>query len=258
VLSPCLFFSGRAFAGAWNQQSGEGQLITTSSWSSAGQIFDNDFNLVSLEGFSKTETRLYLEHGLTDWLTLVGNTGFQTLSFVDDSSQFNFTGLDDVELGAQYKLYTKTGLSTSVRFSYIIDSQLDNRVVDVLRGSDQVELRGLIGQSRETILGEFFYDAQFALRSDDFKGVDGIQSALTLGYKPTDRSLFLAQSFANFSDDEVVDDFPVQEQFQLNTQISGAYKYRPGRYVQFGVGQTLTGQNIVKERNVFIGLWGEY
>jgi len=92
-----------AGAGAWNQRAGEGQVISTSSWSHAGQIFDDDYNAVPLRGFTKTETRLYIEQGITDWLTVVGNGGLQSLNFRDDASRFDFEGLDDIEIGMQFK-----------------------------------------------------------------------------------------------------------------------------------------------------------
>lgn len=250
--------SSPAFAGAWNQQAGEGQVISTSSWAHAGQIFDDDFDAVPLRGFTKTETRLYIEQGITDWFTLVGNTGFQTLNFRDGDSRFDFDGLDDIELGAQIKTHAGKDLATSIRVSYIIDSALDNQAVDVLRGGDQVELRALIGQSREILIGDFFYDAQFALRSESLSDVDGIQAALTTGYKPTERWLFMVQSFLNVSDQEEIDGFDIPQQLQLNTQISGSRQFKPGRYIQIGVGKTLIGRNIVKERSVFLGLWTEY
>ena len=245
-------------AGAWNQRAGEGQVISTSTWAHAREIFDNNFDAVPLRGFTKTESRLYLEQGVTDWLTLVGNTGFQTLNFRDGDSRFDFDGLDDIEIGAQFKLHSRKGLATSLRLSYVIDSRLDNQAIDVLRGGDQIELRGLIGQSAETIIGDFFYDAQFALRSEALSDVDGIQAALTTGFKPKDRWLFMAQSFTNFSDSERVDGFIVPQQLQVNAQISVGHQYKPGRYVQIGAGKTFFGQNIVKERSVFIGLWTEY
>ncbi len=258
VLGWALSFSVQARAGAWNQKGGEGQIISTSYWSHAGQIFNDDYKAVPLRGFTKTETRLYLEHGLTDWLTLVGNGGFQTLNFRDDDSRFDFDGLDDTELGLQFKLRAREGLSVALRASYIVDSRLDNRAVDVLRGGDQYEVRGLIGQSRETLLGDVFYDAQLAARTERFGGLDGVQGALTLGFKPTHRWLFMAQSYLNFSDDDKVDGFDVAEQTQLISTLSLARQYKPGRYIQIGAGQTLFGQNIVKERSLFIGLWTEY
>ena len=247
-----------AFAGAWNQRAGEGQVISTSSWAHADEIFNDDFDAVPLRGFTKTETRLYIEQGVTDWLTIVGNTSFQTLNFRDGDSRFDFDGLDDIELGAQINTYSKRDLATSLRVSYIIDSALDNQAIDVLRGGDQIELRALIGQSRETLIGDFFYDAQFALRSEALSDVDGIQGALTTGFKPTERWLFMVQSFVNFSDREIIDGFDVPSQLQFNSQISAGHQYRPGRYIQIGAGKTLIGQNIVKERSIFIGLWTEY
>ena len=254
----CLLLSEPAQAGAWNQRAGEGQVISTSSWIHAGQVFNDDYDAVPLRGFTKTETRLYIEQGVTDWLTLVGNGGFQTLNFRDGDSRFDFEGLDDTEIGLQFKVHAREGFASAIRASYIIDSKLDNRAVDVLRGGDQYELRGLIGQSRETVLGDFFYDAQIAARTERFDRLDGIQGALTLGYKPTHRWLVMSQIYLNFSDDDVVDGFIVPKQTQLTSHISIARQYKPGRYVQFGAGQALFGQNIVKERSLFIGIWTEY
>lgn len=258
VVGALLFITSKAHAGAWNQRAGEGQIISTSYWSNAGKIFDDDYNAVPLRGFTKAETRLYIEQGVTDWLTLVGNGGFQTLNFRDGDSRFDFDGLDDLEVGLQIKTNGREGFATSIRFSYVLDSQLDNQAVDLLRGGDQFELRALIGQSRETLLGDFFYDAQAALRTENFQQVDAAQAALTLGYKPTQRWLVMSQTFLNFSETDEVDGFLVPEQTQLTAQISLARQYKPGRYIQLGGGQTVFGQNIVKERSLFIGFWTEY
>lgn len=258
ALGLCLLASSQAHAGAWNQRAGEGQVISTSSWSNAGQIFNEDYDAVPLRGFTKSETRLYIEQGVTDWLTLVGNGGFQTLNFRDGDSRFDFEGLDDIELGLQSKLHSREGFASAIRASYIIDSKLDNRAVDVLRGGDQFELRGLVGQSQETLIGDFFYDAQIAARTESFDRLDGIQAALTLGYKPTHRWLIMSQTYLNVSEDDLVDGFKVSEQTQLTSNVSIARQYKPGRYVQFGAGQTFLGQNIVKERSLFIGIWTEY
>ncbi|WP_233349737.1 hypothetical protein [Litorimonas cladophorae] len=257
-MSSGLCLSVEAFAGAWNQRAGEGQVISTSSWSQAGQIYTDDFDAVPLQGFSKTETRLYLEQGVTDWLTLVGNGGFQTLSFRDVDSRFDFEGLDDLELGFQVKTYAREGLATSIRLSYIFDDAIDNLAVDVIGGGDQLELRALIGQSRETLIGDFFYDAQFALRSESLDRLDGIQSALTLGFKPTERWLAMVQTYGNHANDQTVDGFIAPEQFQLSINLSLARQYKPGRYIQIGTGQTVLGRNIVKEKSLFIGIWTDY
>jgi len=152
ILGACFFFSERAYAGAWNQRAGEGQVISTSYWSNAGQIFNEDYEAVPLQGFTKTETRFYIEQGLTDWLTFVGNTGLQTLNFRDGDSRFDFEGLDDVELGLQFKTHAREGLSTAI-----------------------------------------------------FEKVDVLQTALTLGFKPTERWLLMSQSYLNFSNNDKVD-----------------------------------------------------
>lgn len=258
VWAASLLFAATVDAGAWNQRAGEGQVISTSSWTHASQIFNDDYDAVPLRGFTKTETRLYIEQGVTDWLTLVGNTGFQTLNFRDEDSRFDFDGLDDIEIGVQFDTHSRSGFATAIRLSFVLDSQLDNRAIDVLSGGDQFELRGLIGQSRETLLGDFFYDAQLALRSKDFGKLDGAQAALTLGYKPNHRWLIMSQSYVNQAARDKVDGFIVPEQVQIDTHFSAARQYRPGRYIQLGVGRSVFGRNIVKERSVFMGLWTKY
>lgn len=247
-----------AFAGAWNQRAGEGQVISTSSWSQADRIYNDNFDTVPLQGFSKTESRLYIEQGVTDWLTVVGNGGFQSLDFRDSDSRFQFEGLDDLELGVQVKTYAREGLATSVRLSYIFDNDIDNRAVDVIGGGDQFELRALVGQSRETLLGDFFYDAQFALRSESLDRLDGVQTALTMGFKPTQRWLAMFQSYANYASDQEVDGFTAPEQIQLSLNLSLARQYKPGRYIQIGTGRTVLGRNIVQEKSLFIGIWTDY
>lgn len=247
-----------AVAGAWNQRAGEGQVISTSSWSQASRIFTDDYDTDSLRSFSKTESRLYIEQGVTDWLTVVGNGGFQSLDFRDTDSRFEYEGLDDIELGVQVKTYARQGLATSLRLSYVFDNDIDNRAVDVIGGGDQVELRALIGQSRETLIGDFFYDAQLALRSETLDRVDGVQSALTVGYKPTERWLAMMQSYANHANDQQEDGFIAPEQFQLSINLSLARQYKPGRYIQIGAGRTVLGRNIVQENSLFIGIWTDY
>jgi len=96
------------------------------------------------------------------------------------------------------------------------------------------------------------------LRTETFERVDQAQAAVTLGYKPTQRWLLMAQSYAIVSAGEVVEGFRVPEQLEVSSHMSLARQFRPGRYVQLGVGQTIFGRNIVKERSVFIGLWTEY
>jgi len=113
VLGVCLLLSEQAHAGAWNQRAGEGQIITTTHWARAdGGNFDDDLAVIS--NFTKLETRLWLEHGLTDNLTLVLNGALQQISYSDISEKVEFEGFDDTEFGLQFEIASYAAQTFSV------------------------------------------------------------------------------------------------------------------------------------------------
>jgi len=230
----------------------------TAGLSGGSAIYDDDFEPVALQDYTKQETRLYLEHGITDWLTFVGNTGLQEIRFRSDESAFDYSGFDRTELGLQGRVLSKEGLALSLRASYVIDGGPDTRLVDVLPGGDAYELRALLGLSRETLIGDVFQDLQIAARTGDGSRIDNVRAEWTLGIKPTHRTLIMAQAFASHAPDDRIEGFRVPSQLQVTGQVSVARQIKPGRYLQLGVGHTLVGRNIVRETSLNIGLWTEY
>ena len=248
----------QAQAGAWNQDKNHGQIIITGVWSDGSVKYDDDFDTVNIRDFSKTETRIYVEHGLTDRLTFVGNAAYQNINFTDVDSSFSYDGLDRTELGVQWQLARKQDLAVAVKASYIIDSNLPNSAVDVFSVGDMVELRGLIGQSRETSKGDFFYNAEFALRTADFDRIDSFHGEIALGWKPDDRHMILLQNYANMSPEVFFIEDRNPEQIQFQSQLSIMRRDKKGRGMQIGVQQTWAGRNIVKETALTVGSWLPY
>lgn len=252
------WFTPSAEAGAWNQKPGEGLIITTSGWYHADDLFQDDTVRVDFLGYTKTETRIWIESGLTKKLTFVGNTAYQDLDYRDDVSRITYQGLGDIELGVQWQVKRKEGLAASLRMSYIIDSGLDNRFPDVQSNGDTVEFRALLGQSRETLIGDFFHDTQVAIRVDTLGIFDSVHGTATLGYKPTDKWSVMAQGFADYTENLATDGSRDQIRSQISGQLSLVHQFKPGRYAQLGGKLALDGRNAVKERALIIGVWTEY
>ncbi len=247
-----------AEAAAWNQSDRDGLFIFGSNLTQASEFFDDDLNAVPLSEFEKTEVRAYLEYGIARKLTLVGNTAWQQISFEQEAVSFKFTGLDQTELGLQYELARREGLAASLRASYVIDGGPDTTLVDVLPGGDAIELRALLGQSRETLLGDLFYDVQIAARTRDFDRIDSLHGDWTLGYKPTHRNMVLVQGFTNYAPKDRIQDFKINPQLQVTGKLSYARQVTPGRWIQIGLERTMVGRNIVRETTLATGIWTEF
>jgi len=248
-----------AYAGAWNLPKNEGQIIVTGAFTGGNSIFDDDGNRQEAD-FSKTESRIFFEHGAADRWTLTANTALQMSQFQSEQSVFNFDDFDDTELGLRYQLKRREGFAVSVQASYIIDGGSADNILDIGGGRDVVELRGLWGQSYETQRwGDVFFDAQIAGRLRVSGGqYDSTRADLTLGYKPTPKWFVFLQNFSTLRASETAMGFRVDEQFQFKSNISLGYSYKANRFIQFGYSETLFGRNIVKERGVFISTWVKY
>lgn len=99
------------WAGAWSQQKGQGLAITTYRYYGTHKVFSGSGSLVKSENgghFTKNEANLYLEYGVTNNITLLGNFFLQHVSSSDRVSgrDSNF-GLSQQEVGARWQFSNK-------------------------------------------------------------------------------------------------------------------------------------------------------
>jgi len=247
-----------AYAGAWNLPPGEGQIITTYNYSQADEAYtDIDFIDSSVE-FTKSEVRVFYEHGLTKHVTAVVNAAHQTINFNELQSSINFSDFDKTEFGLRYEIKRREGLAVSVQASYILGGGPPESILDVGSRKDSFELRGLWGQSKEFENYAIFFDAQAAIRARNTDRIEDWRSDLTLGWRDKKKFMALLQGYhterASFDQDGFV--VPVQKRTKL--QASLIYEYKKNRLVQFGYTQTLAGRNVVKEKALSLGTWIRY
>jgi len=247
-----------AYAGAWNLPPGEGQIITTYNYSQADEAYtDIDFIDSSVE-FTKSEVRVFYEHGLTKHVTAVVNAAHQTINFNELQSSINFSDFDKTEFGLRYEIKRREGLAVSVQASYILGGGPPESILDVGSRKDSFELRGLWGQSKEFENYAIFFDAQAAIRARNTDRIEDWRSDLTLGWRDKKKFMALLQGYhterASFGQDGFV--VPVQKRTKL--QASLIYEYKKNRLVQFGYTQTLAGRNVVKEKALSLGTWIRY
>ena len=249
---------GIAFAGAWNLPPGDGQIISTYNYSQADEAYTDIEGLDTAVEFTKSEIRVFYEHGLTKHITAVVNAAHQTIRFNGLQSSINFSDFDKTELGLRYEIKRREGLAVSIQGSYILGGGPPESILDIGSRQDSFELRGLWGQSKEFENYVIFFDAQAAIRAHNRDRIEDWRTDLTLGWKDKKKFMALLQGYytqrASFGRDGFV--VPVQKRAKL--QASLVYEYKKNRLVQFGYLQTLGGRNIVKERTLSLGTWLRY
>ncbi|WP_026941632.1 hypothetical protein [Hellea balneolensis] len=247
-----------AHAGAWNLPPGEGQIISTYNYSRADKAFTDRDDLGSEVEFTKSEMRVFYEHGLTPHVTAVVNAAHQTINYDGLGSSISFKDFDETELGLRYEIKRREGLAVSVQASYIIGGGPPNSILDIGDRDDSFELRGLWGQSKEFENYVLFFDAQAAIRARNTDRVQDWRTDLTLGWKDKKKLMALLQGYHTQRTSFGRDGFIVPVQKRTKLQASIIYEYKKNRLVQLGYLQTLAGRNIVKEGSVSFGTWIRY
>ncbi|MFA6207172.1 MAG: hypothetical protein WC689_13240, partial [Methylocystis sp.] len=208
-----------AFAGAWLMPPGEGQAIVTTTFADARKAYDANGRLIQTPSYRKFETRLYVEHGLFDWLTIVAEGGYMNFSgaagpydhlnlLVEEAKAglplslqgppgARYEGLGLGALGARTLLFTWGDYIVSLQAGVRAASPAARRFLD-MRDPVQADLRLLVGRPFELFGFPAFVDAQLGYRSRGQNG-DEIRADLTAGLRPLPAILVLAQSFSGFA-----------------------------------------------------------
>lgn len=253
-----------AFAGAWTLEPSRAQMILTGAYSSSNVLINGQGQTLSIQNFTKNDSRIYLEFGLTENLMMIGQGGYQFIDFQGAGSEISFAGFDETKLGLQYQIKKTPNSATSLSASYVADGGLDDPRLDLGGRNNEIELKALYGRSgtfksRKKLKLDWFYDVQlgtrFDLKSDN---LSQWHIGLTLGVKPGQKWMGLAQLYGLRSREQVNQGFTVPRSHQGKLELSLAYQIKPGQYVQFGAMQTLTGRNVVRETGLFTGIWRKF
>ncbi|MBM3625339.1 MAG: hypothetical protein FJX16_08490, partial [Alphaproteobacteria bacterium] len=207
------------YAGAWLMPPGEGQAILTTTFADARKAYDAKGRLIQTPPYRKFETRVYVEHGVLDWLTIVAEGGymnfqgaagpFDHLNLLIDEAKAGlplslqgpagarYEGLGLGGLGARTLLFTWGDYIVSLQAGVRAASPGARRFLD-MRDAVQGDLRLLVGRPFEVFGLPAFVDAQLGYRSRGQNG-DEIRADFTAGLRPLPPLLLLAQSFSGFA-----------------------------------------------------------
>lgn len=263
-----------ACAGAWLMAPGQGQAILTTTFADARKAYDAKGRLIETPSYRKFETRVYVEHGVLDWLTIVAEGGYMNFSgasgpldhlnlLIDEAKAglplsaqappgARYAGLGLGAFGARTLLFTWKDYVVSAQAGVRTASPAARRFLD-MRDAVQVDARLLVGRPFDLFGLPGFFDAQLGYRSRGQNG-DEIRADLTLGLRPLPPILLLAQSFSGFAPKGGPAGVVAAQKFQL----SAVYDMNASLSLQLGALAAIGGVNSPAERGLISALWWRY
>ncbi|WP_442753387.1 hypothetical protein ACNHKD_10250 [Methylocystis sp. JAN1] len=274
----CVHFSvcavSAARAGAWLYPEGKGQLILTTTFANAQNAYDAGGRLVKTPSYRKFETRAYLEHGVTDWLTFVAEGGamsFRGAPAPADHLEMliaeakaglpfsirpppgtKYEGLGLGAVGARLRLFEHGDYVFSFEAGARTASAEARRFLD-MRDATQIDARLLMGRSFSLFGMSGFVDTQLGFRTRGQNG-DEARMDLAAGLRPLDRLLLMAQSFSAIAPRAGAATLVAAQKFQL----SAVYDLTPAISLQVGGVTALSGVNSPAEHGIVAALWWRY
>jgi protein XagA len=261
-----------AHAGAFLFPEGEGQVIVTTTFADARKAYDSRGRLVDTPRYDKFETRAYVEYGLTDWLTIVGEGGGMNFraagSPLDHLNQLtaeaqlglplsiaptrgpHYLGVGVSAIGGRVRLLTYDDYLFSFEVSLRAATPLARRFLD-MRDDVQGDARILVGKPVEVFGLAGFVDMQFGYRARGQNG-DEVRADFTYGLRPWASLLLMAQSFTAASlGQRAAARFVSSQKFE----VSAVYDLTKDVSVQIGVIKALGGFNTPAERGLASAVW---
>lgn len=263
-----------ARAGAWLYPQGAGQVIVTTTFADARNAYDASGRLIRTPSYRKFETRAYIEHGVADGVTFVGEAGYMDFRGAAISSDYLQTLIGEAKAGLpltpqqpsgpHYSGFGVGAAGLRVRLleygPYVVSLEASLRAASAparryldMRDAAQADARVLVGRATEILGVPGFIDAQFGYRSRGQNG-DEARVDLTYGLRPLPQILLLAQSFTALTPRGGRAGLVASQKFQ----VGGVYDLTANISVQIGAVAALGGVNSPAERGLISAVWLRY
>lgn len=256
---PLLFLPfGPAMAGAWTQDRGQTQIITSVTVSEA---FDQFGPIAAPRGFyfNKTFVQESFEYGLTDWLTLLAAPEYVSARW-GAAAQAAIKAPDTaVEGGLRLRLFSGAGV-LSVQGTVETAGAFDLYVADPagsgagrLVSGKAGELRLLYGTNFKLLGARCFADLEAAQRWISAPRPNETAFDATTGIWLSKNSLLLLQSFNTLSQGKTDQPYRADK-----LELSVVHTLVKGWSLQMGGFLSPTGSNTIEERGLSLAIWRRY
>jgi hypothetical protein len=242
-----------AVAGAWTFPSGEGQIIETLfGWTGEGQPYGGAAGPKE----SRIEAQTYIEYGLADRLTVVGQAALERYELTAPSADV-FRGFDYSDIGLRAKLWSNDALVVSAQATAFVPGARDaSRPAQAGNTGGAGEARALVGYNFSFFGTPAFLDVEAAYRLRCAGPPDEWHLDLALGLKPSVRVMWLLQSYSTISAGSGSPGFPAWSSYAA--QLSIVYALDEHWSVQAGAFATIATVETNSQRGFVAAIWRKF
>ncbi len=239
---------GPGRAGALLAPPGDGEIITTASFSSSTRTFDAQGKLIPIPAYEKFELASYIEYGVDDKLTLVARPSFS----VYPTGTADPRDAADADLGARLSLFSSADTAISLQDLLHLPANPTPQQTNIL------DSETVFGNALSLLLTRGFTIGGYAAFIDiagSYRWQLGLpdewHADATFGVRPLPQFLWLLQGFATISRPSA----SCASYSSLKLQLSGVYDLSRTYSVQLGLFETIAGRNSGRELGTVAGLW---
>lgn len=279
-----LGFCTPVWAAAWVQEEGKTLTILKLSHTDDTDVFDDGGDRAEFndEGRSRQDQiNLYVEHGLTPDLTLVGNFYFNEVRYRSNSIPDDFDdtslGFGDQEFGLRYRLNPGIGEQWvgAVQALVSVPTYSEDADVALGQGGYHFELRYSIG--RGFMIGEHagYIDTGIAGRKRTGNPADEIRADATVGLAFTPKLMVIGElnHIEGLGNDSGNKEFAPEPGFESRSDmvyinstdydltklsLSALYALNSGMQVQAGYMKPVAGRNTGAAGGPFVAAWWRF
>lgn len=254
-----------AYAGAWTQESGHGQLILNTTYYATDRLWDNQGHRHDQPTYSKYELNPYLEYGITDTITAGANLSLQRAHQDGAPGAMDQTnwGVGDSEFFVRKRLWQGNGFVVSAEPMVKLPSPESSREMPQLGGVHPDAGMGLSAGYGFSAFGQNHFvdlDTQYRYRFGPPK--DQVRISGTVGIGITERWMVMPQMFATYrTASPSVASFTQSSADDYNLvklQLSAVYKVNDTVSLQAGGFLPVDGKNTGIGSGVLVALWKRF
>ena len=253
VLAPAA-----AYAGAWAQPQGQGQVINTFSYYEVNVQGFNALGRPSGQGeYTQLEYSPYVEYGLTNRWTVGLQPRLQYVTQSGLPGTGHTLGLVQMNLFARYEFYRDDWNALSIQGQVGIPGAATGISPELAQPNAEYEGRFLYGHDFNLPNDwSAFLDVEAAYRLETDGNANQVRGDGTLGFSPSSRWMILAQSLNTVSVSQAL---PGDFDYNLNrVEISAVYNFTNEWAIQFGAWRDVAGKNISLGNAGIVALWYQF
>jgi protein XagA len=243
-----LLLATGAWAGAWLEPAGRGEVIVGGTFSDSLRAYDVNGRLAPVSSYKKFELTAYLEYGATDGVTLIAAPS--VLDFRAEPPGQSYAGMGVLEAGGRVKLYEIDEWIFSAQATLREATNTRSRIFLDTGHGVQADGRLLIGRTFTFLGFPAFSSLEIGYRSPGGFGHE-VRADATVGVRPLDNILLLLQTF-NISAAHTAPLYPTRSN---KLALSAVYDVTQSISVQIGGIIGLPGVNTTTERGVIGAVW---